>query len=40
MKKGGTMRFGVQTRTTCWRGECADNPELRGESVAVCGVHR
>ena len=28
------------TRTTFWRGGYADDPELRSEFLAICGVHR
>jgi GTP cyclohydrolase IA len=28
------------TRTTFWRGAYANDPELRSEFLAVCGVHR
>jgi GTP cyclohydrolase I len=28
------------TRTTCWRGEYAENPALRAEFLSICGVQR
>ena len=34
----GVAESSPMTRTTCWRGEFAEHPELRAEFLRLCGV--
>ncbi len=36
----GVRETAPMTRTTCWRGEYADNPTLRAEFFTACGLQR
>jgi GTP cyclohydrolase I len=36
----GVRETAPKTRTTCWRGEYAENPDLRAEFFTACGLQR